>query len=489
MVRSVDSEFRCPMRRRLIPLILILLLIGVACGPRSVEVADGPATATLAPVVSQTPRLTATPEPTRTPIPTFTPVPPTETVSPTPSDTPTPTEIPPVIGVVNSLQSVNVRSGPGIDFPEFEALSPNSEIEIIGQSSDGQWLNVRLNNGDEGWMAARLILLRPTPTPFPTFTATVDQTAIAQGTEFPTAVIGGGSVTPTPVNPAISPTPVVPVTSDPDAVTPTPRILASATSRNAGIDSTPVLNTFTPTPSVTPTSALFVDESVLPVIDLDAINATATALSRNVGPPTPSPTPDRETNIIVTPDNASIFAPRTETPAANDDEDGEDTDVGDSDSDNDLSNIAADGEAIQSEAARVQQAVDVLAYCDDPSFNAPAPDNLAGGSTIDIFWVWYAATEAYVDDHLSSAEYEIAINGVPLRNVNQYRLPVQESGTDFVVYWYAPAGPLTPGEYEITYRVTWSRQIFDGYEFYGPGTNFAVEEGSCTFTVYEGGVG
>jgi hypothetical protein len=50
--------------------------------------------------------------------------------------------------------------------------------------------------------------------------------------------------------------------------------------------------------------------------------------------------------------------------------------------------------------------------------------------------------------------------------------------------WYVPAGELTePGTYRIEYRASWSQQISDGYELFGPGTNNLIEEGSCTFTV------
>jgi len=474
------------MFKRSLPFLIVTALVAAACGTQAVPQSADIATATLAPIVSQTPRLTATPRPTRTPIPTFTPVPPTPTTTLTPSDTPTPTEVPPVIGVVNSLQSVNVRNGPGITYREFQALPPGTGVEVIGQSSNGDRLNVLLEDGDEGWIAARLLRLQPTATPFPTVTPTVDETAVALGTVFPTAVIGGGTVTPTPVNAGVSPTPVVAVTRDPNEPTPTPRVQiasagatasAIATSRGASIDSTPVLLTFTPTPSPTSTSALVVDESVLPVVDVDALNATATALSRAADLPTLSPTPN-----VLTPDTGSIFGPRTQTPAATP---GTPSAVGNADEDEPQTVDAPDGPAPVSAGVTVQEGADVLAYCDDPSIDTPAPEDLAAGSTVDIYWVWYASTEQYVRDHLNAARYEIAIDGVPLRNLSQYRQPIEDTPGDYVVYWYAPVGPLAAGEYEITYRVTWAQQIFDGYNYYGPGTTRAVEEGTCTLTVYE----
>lgn len=498
--------------RKILLILALPVLFAAACQPQPPSVAEGIPTATLAPIVSQTPRLTATPVPTRTPIPTFTPIPDTPTMTFTPSDTPTPTEEPPILGRVNSLDRVNVRTGPGITYNDFEALEPNSEIEIIGQSSDGNWLNVRLQNGDEGWMAARLIRLLPTPTTFPTFTPTTDLTAVALGTVFPTAVIGGGTVTPTPggVATSISPTPVITREGDTgeqvaSAPTLTPSI--TPTPRRASIDSTPVLLTFTPSPSPTNIPTLVVDESVLPVIDVDALNATATALSVGGVAVIPTPTPIEEGDVLSTRDPTETGEGRilpTPLPVGTDDEgsifdfddDEEATEEADatvtaepgvvSDAESSTVQPQADrGTPQSSTEAIVRNGVDVLAYCDDPAFDAAPPDNLKAGSTVDVYWIWYASEEQYIQEQLDNAIYDVRINGNRLTNLRQYRQPVQAVGNDFAVSWYAPIGPLAAGEYEVTYRVSWNVRTFDGYQFYGPGTNTLEETGTCTFTVYE----
>lgn len=496
------------MSNRLTIWLISLVVLLTACAPRP-AISNGEAlpTATLAPVLSQTPRLTATPVPTRTPIPTITPIPPTPTLTYTPSDTPTPTPIPPVIGRVNSLQRVNVRSGPGIEFDDFEALDPGTEVEVIGQSSDGRWLNVKLESGAEGWMSSRLLLLQPTPTGFPTFTPTTDETAIAQGTIYPTALLGGGSVTPTATLPgalaALLASPQPPDGTEADDTTPLPSRTPTPTPTRfrASIDDTPVVSTWTPTPTITPTSPLVVDESVLPVvIDIDALNATATALSRNIVLPTASNTPDRgNRNLIVTPDGASnpltiltpddlpeISTTGTARPAA-----ANLTPTGTVDPDAEFESlvtpraVAESVDLTDNPAAEIRNGVDVLAYCDDPAFNAPAPTNLKAGSTIDIYWIWYASQQQYLDQHLANVTYDIFINDNRLTNLDRYRLQPQQIGDDLALYWFVPAGPLAAGEYTITYRVSWRDRIFDGYDFYGPGSLYPVEQGSCTFVVYE----
>ena len=122
------------------------------------------ATLTLAPNVSRTPRFTATPIPTRTPLPTLTFTPSETTIPPTPSDTPPPTATPPILGSVVSLQSINMRSGPGVNFSALSALKPATRVQILGRNTDGTWLNIRMEDGSEGWVSSDLIRLQPTET-------------------------------------------------------------------------------------------------------------------------------------------------------------------------------------------------------------------------------------------------------------------------------------------------------------------------------------
>jgi hypothetical protein len=358
-----------------------------------------------------TPRFTATPVPTRTPLPTDTLTPSDTPIPPTPSDTPTPTEIPPIIGIVASLNTVNVREGPGVNFGAFVALPPGTRVEVLGQNIDGNWINVQLEDGREGWIATNLVRLQETSTPVPTATPSPDLTALALGTPLPTAILGGGTVTPTPPRSVVSPTPV----------TGTPE-----TSANSG--------------STTP---------FLPIIDVTSINQTATALAGGIVAPTLSPT-----GQLIT---ATLSGVLTGTPS---------------------SGIGQEGNSSP------QQGVDVLAYCNNPAYRTPAPTNLVAGATIDIWWSWFAKTEAQVRDHLANAVYAVDIDGVTLQNLRQYQGSIrQQSDGNYYVYWYVPAGPLTSGSHEITYSVTWTNAISDGYEQFGPGTTNTSQSGKCTFTV------
>jgi len=399
------------------------LLTLVACNGATGDEAAlaGTPTLTLAPIVSMTPRFTATPISTRTPLPTFTLTPSETPLSPTPSNTFTPTATPPITGIVASLETVNVREGPGVTFSAIKALVPGTGVELLGQNDDGRWLNIKMEDGQEGWIAASLVRINPQPSPIPTSTPSPDLTALALGTTLPTAILGGGTITPTPPRSVISPTPV--------GTASTPSVSASGTLQ-------------------------------LPVIDVGAIQQTATALNANgVTVPQPSAT---FTPLGLPNDSTPTISQPGSTPPP-------------------VTLQAGEGSEGSSDP---QQGADVLAYCDNPIFGRPAPSGLNAGATIDVFWSWYTSEEELIQQHLDSVIYEVRVDGVLLDNWRLYktRTRVQNDG-NYYVYWFVPYGPLAAGQHKVTYLVSWRVQITDGYDFYGPGTNRPSESGSCTFTV------
>ncbi len=401
----------------------LLMMLMAACTTNTPsEQSVGVPTLTLPPLVTLTPRFTATPVPSRTPLPTFTLTPSETPISPTPSDTPTASSTPVQTGIVASLETVNVRQGPSVGSSAIVALTPGTGVQVLATSPDGKWFNIRMEDGREGWIAATLVRLNPMPTDFPTATPSPDLTALAQGTLLPTAVLGGGTVTPTPPRSIVTPT-VVGSASD-------------ATSTLSGDATLPPL----------------------PVIDVNAIEQTATAMA--LPTITPSFTPlgaDTATPEIP-------FVGVTFTPSA-----GGSTTTGGSGSEGNSGS---------------QTGVDVLAYCDNRVFGRPAPTNLLTGATIDVFWSWYVKDRNLMQQHLDSVVYDVKLDGKALDNWREFASSVRQGNDgNYYIYWYVPSGPLSAGQHTISYNVTWNAQITDGYDMFGPGTNRPSESGSCTFTV------
>lgn len=124
----------------------------------------------------------------------------------------------------------------------------------------------------------------------------------------------------------------------------------------------------------------------------------------------------------------------------------------------------------------------MLAYCDNPIFGSPAPTDLAVGSTVDVYWSWYATTLDLLQDHIDAANYTVTLDGTRL-NITFQPAPREQSDGRYYQYYYARTEPLTRGQHTIQYTVAWDRAISDGESNYGPGTTRITETGTCTFTV------
>ena len=121
-------------------------------------------TASPLPTATATPTTTSTPTPTATATPTATPTA-TATAMPTATVTSTPTRG----GSVDNVR-LNVRSGPGLNFPIILTVDPDYPFTILGASGDGDWLNVCcVEDGSAGWVSSLYVLVGevtgPTATP------------------------------------------------------------------------------------------------------------------------------------------------------------------------------------------------------------------------------------------------------------------------------------------------------------------------------------
>ena len=59
---------------------------------------------------------------------------------------------------VTALEPINIRSGPGVDYPSYGVAPAGSVGEVIGISSDGGWWVIKLSTNiaqsGQGWVSA-----------------------------------------------------------------------------------------------------------------------------------------------------------------------------------------------------------------------------------------------------------------------------------------------------------------------------------------------
>ena len=142
---------------------------------------------------------TATQSSTPMPTPTLTPTTdPTATHTPslTPTTPPTATPIPQLDAViVYQSGSVNLRSGPGTNYPPLTTLSQGEALTLLGRNRAGDWLNVRVDaQGIAGWVSADSDLVQVNLDPATLALASIPATPTPAFTPTPTS-------TPTPAYP------------------------------------------------------------------------------------------------------------------------------------------------------------------------------------------------------------------------------------------------------------------------------------------------
>ncbi len=102
----------------------------------------------LTPTPTEVVRVRPTPIPPPSPTPTPTPLQLPSLFTPTPA----PTAATPLVEVI--VTGLNIRHGPGLDYPVIGRAQAGDMFTIIGLAPSGDWLQVVLANGDPGWLSA-----------------------------------------------------------------------------------------------------------------------------------------------------------------------------------------------------------------------------------------------------------------------------------------------------------------------------------------------
>ena len=131
---------------------IILLSISCGLGSRGNEAltkfaTPRPALPTFTPTAPLMAAATDTPVPQATSIPAATPAPPTPAPPPTATPVPAPR--------ASISKNINVRSGPGTNYPRIGKVAPGDASDILGRNADASWIYIN-HSGGEGWIYAEL---------------------------------------------------------------------------------------------------------------------------------------------------------------------------------------------------------------------------------------------------------------------------------------------------------------------------------------------
>lgn len=112
-------------------------------------------------------------------LPTETPVPPSPTPAP-PTETPVPPTPTPAVPMAIPRQTINLRAGPGTEYPVVGSAKAGQALKISGKNAAGNWWQVCCVAGRQVWLSAGLVTVQgnttgvalvmniPTPPPMPT---------------------------------------------------------------------------------------------------------------------------------------------------------------------------------------------------------------------------------------------------------------------------------------------------------------------------------
>jgi hypothetical protein len=112
----------------------------------------------------------------------------------------------------------------------------------------------------------------------------------------------------------------------------------------------------------------------------------------------------------------------------------------------------------------------------------PATTEVPAGAPIRVIWGWSAISKELVQEHIEANETVITLDGTPIKGALQ-EVKYDDQRKFFVAHWIAEVGVLPAGSHPLTYKVTWKRQISDGWDTYGPGSKNEVSTDQCEIMV------
>ena len=87
-----------------------------------------------------------------------------------------------------------------------------------------------------------------------------------------------------------------------------------------------------------------------------------------------------------------------------------------------------------------------------------------------VMWGWSAATMEQMQEYIGVAVVAVTFDGQEISGQMQKDIPYDETAKIYRAVWMAGIGIPTIGLHVITYALEFQKDIFDGTDYYGPGT-------------------
>jgi hypothetical protein len=113
----------------------------------------------------------------------------------------------------------------------------------------------------------------------------------------------------------------------------------------------------------------------------------------------------------------------------------------------------------------------------------PTRSEVPAGHPVIVVWGWSAATQEQVEEYIQAGVVAVTFDGRELTGVQQDGIPYDSSAKVYKAVWAADVGNPAKGVHVIDYSLTFTRQIFDGISYYGPGTKNERQEDRCEIEV------
>jgi hypothetical protein len=112
-----------------------------------------------------------------------------------------------------------------------------------------------------------------------------------------------------------------------------------------------------------------------------------------------------------------------------------------------------------------------------------ARSEVPAGRSVIVMWGWSAATLAQIQDYIQFGIATVTFDGKEIKGEQQGGIPLDETAKVYRAVWMAAAGNPAKGLHAITYSLTFTQKIFDGTDYYGPGTKNEKQEDRCEIDV------